>query len=234
MSIGGCRVSFVACGLLVAGQLPDPAGLGELGGPGHVHAQQVHAGVLRGEPADELVALAVGVAGQQVADDRVAAGRLLVAVGDDLVEAGAARAAVQVDDDALAARSSRPRARSPAPPRRAARPTADGRRRASPLSLNPHRPSVQVKRLRSGAAHSRNGHSARTCGRGRDRTSRPSDHVFFTLRTGHRQVGRGRRYQTRPRCARVASISSRWTGSSGGRPDQGISSAVQHAQRVSS
>ena len=146
-----------------------------------------------------------------------------------LSKPGAARAAVQVDHD-------------PWRPARAGRERGHECRRAEqggparqtptplPLSLNPHRPSVQVKRLRSGAAHSCNGHSARTCGRGRDGTT--GGQITFS---SHCRGARGRvDYHTRPRWARVASISNRWTGSSGGRPDQGISSAVAQAQRVSS
>ena len=42
----------------------DPAGLGELGGPDHVHADDVDVGVLGGEAADEQLALLVGVGRQ--------------------------------------------------------------------------------------------------------------------------------------------------------------------------
>ena len=83
--------------LLLAGELADPAGLGELGRPGDVHAQDVHAVVVRGEPADELLTLAVGIARDQVRDDLVLASRGLVAVVEDLVETYVRGAAVDVD-----------------------------------------------------------------------------------------------------------------------------------------
>ena len=57
----------------------------------------VHALVLGGEASDQLLALSVGVAGQEVADDLVGAVGLVVAELDQLVEARGGGAAEQVD-----------------------------------------------------------------------------------------------------------------------------------------
>ena len=49
-----------ACAGCSPGPRQDPAGLGELRRPGDVQAEDVERAVLRGEPADELLPLAVG------------------------------------------------------------------------------------------------------------------------------------------------------------------------------
>ena len=54
---------------------PQPAGLGELGGPDHVHADQVDGAVPGGQPAHDQLTLRVGVARQRLQADPVAAGR---------------------------------------------------------------------------------------------------------------------------------------------------------------
>ena len=210
-------------GGLLRGQLADPARLGELGRPGDVHAEQVHARVLGGEPAHELVALAVGVAGQQVADDGVATGRLLVAGGDDLVELRRAGAAVQVDRRRPPGRSSRPRARSPAPPRRPSRPT--GMTAAAPPSVvessSTLRPGETLATWRSAHPRREQCQMFRVTARRDGRLARSR---FLHIADGApRKINLGRRpaYQVRPRCARVASISSRWTASNGRPPGRG-------------
>ena len=68
----------------------DPARVGELRGPDHVHAEDVDRGVLGTEPADELLALPVGVGWQELEGDRVLAVRLLRALVGRRLE-GAAR-----------------------------------------------------------------------------------------------------------------------------------------------
>lgn len=60
----------------------DPAGLRELGLPGHVEAQDVHRAVMRGEAPDQLLALAVGGLRQLLVGDLVRAMTLRVAVVD--------------------------------------------------------------------------------------------------------------------------------------------------------
>ena len=68
----------------------EPAGVRELGGPDHVHPDDVDRGVLGAEAPDELLALAVSVRRQELERDRVLAVRLLRALGGRLLE-GAAR-----------------------------------------------------------------------------------------------------------------------------------------------
>jgi hypothetical protein len=75
--------------LVRAGPGHDPAGLGELGGPVHVHADHVEVLVLGGQPAGDQLALLVGVSRQRDDLDPVLAVRLLGALGRRGVERSA-------------------------------------------------------------------------------------------------------------------------------------------------
>src|SRR5690606_6369087 len=83
-----------------AGPWQDPAGLRELGNPSHVEPDDVHRLVARGEPAHELLALAIGVARQYVLFDRIATSRLSVAACEHLVEV-VLLVFVEAEDDAV-------------------------------------------------------------------------------------------------------------------------------------
>ena len=114
-------------GRLAALALPglDPACLGQLGGPDHVHADQVDAVILGREPPHDQLALLVGVVRQLHVVDLVLAAGLLVAVGHGLVERPARLVEdVPVDRAGAACRPRRRRLRSPPRARTQASPPA--------------------------------------------------------------------------------------------------------------
>ena len=216
VSIGGCRVSLVAAAACSRGQLPDPARLGELGGPGHVHAEQVHAR----RPGRR----AGGRAGRAGRRRRWAAGcrrscsaRRPAALQSAMIlsKPDAARAAVQVDDDALrAARAGRERGHQ----RRRAEQRGPPRRPPARLpsvveSSSTLRPGETLAEWRSAQPRRAQCQNFRVRAR-RERPAVRSRFLHIAM-AGRRSVRADGSYQMRPRWARVASISSRWTGSKG-------------------